>query len=60
MKLICKLDGIEIVYEIIDEILDSVPMHNDNSDDWNEGFVAFGDALKKALKRLGEEGEEDD
>mgnify|MGYP003299047778 CR=1 FL=1 len=60
MKLICKLDGIEIVYEVIDEILDLVPMHNDNSDEWNAGFVAFGNALKKALKRLEEEGEKDD
>lgn len=57
MKLICKIDGFDTVIEIIDDLMDILPEGSNQSDEWNEGFMAFGNALKNALLKMKEDNE---
>lgn len=54
MRLICKISGFDMVIKIIDNLLENLSELSEQSDEWNEGFTAFGNAMKNALLKLQE------
>lgn len=59
MKVICEISGLDMVIEIIDNLLKKMPESSEKSEEWNEGFTAFGNTMKTALMKV-QEGDEND